>query len=130
MLIVSHTLAVIHGCHPSRRRSRMHVSQINQRVNYRYRNVQSVRILVVKFQSPSATSQITSFDTEDSIQRFLRRAVPAIRPAVTALWYAHGERQIVCGDFNCSDKESTLFDDRLQEVLPSYNQLQLVTKST
>lgn len=41
-----------------------------------------------------------------------------------------GERQVVCGDFKCPGKDGTLLDGRLQEVLSSYNQLQLVTQST
>jgi hypothetical protein len=41
-----------------------------------------------------------------------------------------GQRQVVCGDFNCPGKDGTQLDDRLQEVLSCYNQLQLVTQST
>ena len=83
--------------------------------------------LSVKLQSPTAPSQITC------LYRQPGTVFSAFCDELSDLFdqlLQGGERQVVCGDFNCPGKNGALLDDRLQEVLSSYNQQQLVKLST
>ena len=83
--------------------------------------------LSVKLQSPTAPSQITC------LYRQPGTVSSAFCDELSDLFdqlLLGGERQVVCGEFNCPGKNGTLLDDRLQEVLSSYNQQQLVKQST